>query len=63
MGRRHPIVCRGLGKQKSAFALVTIGGVKLPGDAFISQDKVWMTEHLSGITKCITLIPIRILDP
>jgi hypothetical protein len=24
---------------------------------------IWMTEHLSGVTKFITLIPIEALDP
>ena len=39
-----------------------IGVLRGPGGVDLRVKTIWMTEHLSGVTKFITLIPIEALD-
>jgi hypothetical protein len=40
-----------------------VGVLRGPLDVGLRVRTIWMTEHLSGVTKFITLIPIEALSP
>jgi hypothetical protein len=40
-----------------------VGILRGPAGIGLRVRTIWMTEHLSGVTKFITLIPIETLDP
>ena len=45
------------------FYYEVVGILRGPTGAALRVRTIWMTEHLSGTTKFITLIPIGTLDP